>query len=165
MLYFAYGSNMCTGRLTARVGSAKFIAVAQLFQHRFAFEKKSDDYSAKGNAAETKLDSDLVWGVVFDIDPAQKPNLDRAEGLGHGYAEKKVTVTDQTQQSYECVMYYAQPSHIIADRPYSWYKRFVTEGARQHSLPQEYIDQHLEAHADKQDLDKQRDARKRAIKC
>jgi gamma-glutamylcyclotransferase len=62
-------------------------------------------------------------------------------------------------------MYYAQPSHIVADQPYSWYKRFVVEGARQHSLPQEYIDQHLAAPADKQDPDKGRDSRKRKITC
>lgn len=156
---------MCTGRLRDRVSSAKAVAVAQLYGHRFAFEKRSNDGSAKGNAAETKRDSDFVWGVVFDIDLAQKPDLDRAEGLGHGYSEKMVTVTDRTDKRYECVMYYAQPNHWVSDQPYSWYKRFVVEGAVQHSLPQEYIDQHLGAPADKQDPDKARDARKRKIAC
>jgi gamma-glutamylcyclotransferase (GGCT)/AIG2-like uncharacterized protein YtfP len=165
MLCFAYGSNMCTGRLRGRVSSAKAVAVAQLYGHRFAFEKRSNDGSAKGNAGETKRDSDFVWGVVFDIDPAQKPDLDRAEGLGHGYSEKMVTVTDKAHKRYECVMYYAQSSHLVSDQPYSWYKRFVVEGALQHSLPQDYIDQHLAAPADKQDPDKARDARKRKIAC
>jgi gamma-glutamylcyclotransferase len=81
---------MCSERLRARVSSAKAVTVAQLYRHRFAFEKKSDDGSAKGNAAETKRDSDFVWGVVFEVDPAQKSGLDKAEGLGHGYAEKPV---------------------------------------------------------------------------
>ncbi len=62
-------------------------------------------------------------------------------------------------------MYYAQPSHLVSDQPYSWYKRFVVEGALQHSLPQDYIGQHLAAPADKQDPDKARDTRKRKIAC
>jgi|HubBroStandDraft_4_1064222.scaffolds.fasta_scaffold67617_2 gamma-glutamylcyclotransferase len=95
---------MCTGRLRGRVSSAKAVPVAQLYGHRFAFEKGSNDGSAKGNAGETKRDSDFVWGVVFDIDPAQKPELDREEGIGHGYSEKMVTVTDKTHKRYECVM-------------------------------------------------------------
>jgi hypothetical protein len=156
---------MCTGRLRARISSAKAITVAQLYRHRFAFEKKSNDGSAKGNAAETKHDSDFVWGVVFEVDPAQKPDFDKAEGSGHGYAEKTVSVTDKSHKSYDCVMYYAQPSHIVADQPYSWYKRLVVEGARRHALPQEYIDQHLATPPDKQDPDKRRDARKRKIAC
>jgi gamma-glutamylcyclotransferase (GGCT)/AIG2-like uncharacterized protein YtfP len=156
---------MCTGRLRARVSSAQAVAVAQQYRHRFAFEKRSDDGSAKGNAAETKHDSDFVWGVVFEIDAAQKQALDRAEGLGRGYSEKRVTVIDKSQRSYVCVMYSAEPSHIVMDKPYGWYKHFVVEGARQHSLPEEYINQHLAAHADKQDPDAQRDARNRTIAC
>jgi gamma-glutamylcyclotransferase len=165
MLYFAYGSNMCTGRLRARVSSAEVVAVAQLFRHRFAYEKRSDDGSSKGNASETGQDTDFVWGVVFEIDAAQKQILDQAEGLGHGYAEKQVTVRDHAQQAYACVMYYAQPSHIVADRPYGWYQRFVVEGARQHALPPEYIDQHLAVPVGKPDPDTQRDVRKRRIAC
>ena len=62
-------------------------------------------------------------------------------------------------------MYYADPKHIDATRqPYSWYKRFVVEGARQHALPGEYIDV-IDAMPTKQDPDRERDKRNRAIAC
>jgi gamma-glutamylcyclotransferase len=156
---------MCTGRLRGRVSSARPVAVAQLLRHRFAFEKRSDDGSAKGNAANTGRESDVVWGVVFDIDPVQKPDLDHAEGLGHGYDEKTVTVTDKSNQGHECAMYYAQLSHVVMDQPYCWYKRFVVDSAQQHGLPQEYIDEYLAAPPAKNDADKQRDARNWRITC
>jgi gamma-glutamylcyclotransferase len=85
MLYFAYGSNMCTARLRARVPSARPIAAACLENHRFAFHKISDDDSGKGDAFYTGEPADFVWGVVFDIDEGEKPRLDRHEGLGFGY--------------------------------------------------------------------------------
>lgn len=157
---------MCTGRLRARVPSAQPVAVAQLLQHRFGFEKLSNDGSAKGNAFFTGRESDVVWGVVFDIDPKQKPALDNAEGLGHGYGEKQVTVTDRSGRRCDCVMYYAEPSHLVAGRgPSSWYKRFVVEGARQHGLPPEYVDQQLAAPPASEDPNRPRDARNRRIIC
>jgi hypothetical protein len=83
--------------------------------------------------------SDL--GVVFDIDPAQKPRLDVHEGLGHGYAEQQISVIiDLNGNLHTVFMYAAEDSHIDpALRPYSWYKRFVLAGALEHYLPEAYI--------------------------
>ena len=33
----------------------------------------------------------------------------------------------------------AKPSQEVGLRPYSWYKRFLVEGARSHGLPADYI--------------------------
>lgn len=48
--------------------------------------------------------------------------------------------------------------------PYSWYKRLVVEGARQHRLPPDYI-ANIEAMRDTEDADKNRDAANRRISC
>ena len=37
MLYFAYGSNMCAGRLVRRVPSAREVGVARLSNHALRF--------------------------------------------------------------------------------------------------------------------------------
>ena len=47
MLYFAYGSNMLTERLKARVSSATPIGKANLSDHGLRFHKKSKDGSGK----------------------------------------------------------------------------------------------------------------------
>lgn len=141
MRYFAYGSNMCTGRLHRRVPSAEFVCIAKLTGHVFRFHKRSADGSAKGDALETGNPQDVVWGAVFDIADREKPALDEAEGLGAGYLEKTTTVHCEAGNELQVSLYYADPSYIDATRrPYSWYKRFVIEGARQHALPMEYID-------------------------
>ena len=96
MQYFAYGSNMCAGRLQGRVPSATFIRIAKLTGHSFRFHKRSTDGSAKADAFETGNPSDFIWGVIFDIAEAQKPKLNDAEGLGHGYEEKSAAVLGST---------------------------------------------------------------------
>jgi hypothetical protein len=166
MLYFAYGSNMCTGRLQRRVKSATFVRIAKLTRHSFRFHKRSSkDGSAKGDALETGKQSDIVWGVIFAIDEREKPKLDREEGLGFGYGEKTATVIDVGGQEYDVALYIAEQSHIDTSlRPYSWYKRFVVDGARQHSLPQEYVSS-LSLMPDVEDPDPERDRQERSIKC
>jgi hypothetical protein len=62
-------------------------------------------------------------------------------------------------------MYAAEGSHIDRTlRPYSWYRRFVVDGARQHALPVGYIAR-MEAVPAEEDPDRNRDTAKRRIVC
>jgi AIG2-like family len=165
MLYFAYGSNMCTGRLRRRVPSAAFSRIARLVGHSFQFHKRSTDGSGKGDAFETGNPLDNVWGVIFDIDQKEKPELDRVEGLGEGYNEKSAIVLDETGHDHRVVLYIADANSIDNTlSPYSWYKRFVVDGARQHNLPEEYVNV-IAAMPDMEDPNKGRDRRNRSIAC
>jgi gamma-glutamylcyclotransferase len=166
LYYFAYGSNMCTGRLRARVPSARPVFITQLNCHTLKFHKRSrKDRSAKADAECTGRETDVVWGVIFEIDAAQKQRLDEAEGLGRGYEEKSISLKDCTGQTYEASMYFSSSTYKDASlKPYSWYLRFVVEGAKQHGLPPEYVDL-LERVESTEDQDRARDARERAISC
>jgi gamma-glutamylcyclotransferase (GGCT)/AIG2-like uncharacterized protein YtfP len=165
MLYFAYGSNMCTGRLRRRISSATFVCIAKLAKHSFRFHKRSTDGSAKGDAFQTGNPTDIVWGVIFNINKGQKLALDEAEGLGVGYEEEAATVLDQSGQEHRVVLYVADANSIdSALHPYSWYKRFVVDGARQHGLPNEYVDV-IAAMPDVEDSDRARDRRNRLVVC
>src|SRR5260370_34893247 len=107
MLCFAFGSNICTGRLKRRGPSASFVRIGMLKGHTFRFHKRSTDGSAKGDAFETDDLSDIVWGVIFEIDDREKPRLDDAEGLAAGYDEKLTTVFEATGQEHHVVLYVA----------------------------------------------------------
>lgn len=138
MLYFAYGSNMSTPRLTDRVPSARVVAVARLYKHRLRFHKKSKDNSGKCDAKCTGDDTDIVYGVVFEISAEEKPELDRKEGLRNGYDEKSVSIYTHDGNVLNAVTYYATNTDPKL-KPYEWYKEHVVRGAREHGLPAEYI--------------------------
>ena len=138
ILYFAYGSNMSTRRLVARVPSAEVISVAKLRGHRLEFHKLGKDGSAKCDVACTGDSNDVVYGVVFSIPLSEKATLDKIEGLGNGYAEKNVVVASESGRTFEAVTYYA--TNIDASlKPVDWYVEHVVRGAREHGLPPEYI--------------------------
>lgn len=138
MLYFAYGSNMSTPRLAARLRVAEPMDVAELSGHRLAFHMAGADGSAKCDAYATGAPGDTVIGVVFRIDAREKPVLDGIEGLGVGYALKQVRVVSPLYGPLDAFLYGATQ---IDDglKPYDWYKRHVLHGALEHRLPADYI--------------------------
>lgn len=138
ILYFAYGSNMSTRRLVTRVPSARVISTATLRGHRLEFHKMGKDGSAKCDVASTGDLSDVVYGVVFEMALSEKPVLDRIEGLGNGYAEKRVVVASESGEAFEAVTYYAT-SIDASLKPRDWYVEHVVRGAREHGLPVGYI--------------------------
>ncbi len=139
--YFAYGSNMLLERLRERVPSASLITAAKLPGHALKFHKRSVDGSGKCNAFETGNPEDEIYGVIFQIDKAEKPALDRAEGLGRGYSQKEVKLID-LDGDLTAYTYVADADYIDDSlRPYGWYRDFVVEGAKQNLLPSDYIHQ------------------------
>jgi gamma-glutamylcyclotransferase len=163
VLVFAYGSNLCIERLRARTPSANAIAVGTLAGHRLSWHKRCPDGSAKCDAHATGSDADHVWGVVYELTPADKVVLDGFEGLGHDYFEKRVIVQATGGRAIEAIAYSANPKLITPGlRPFRWYKGFVTTGASQHGFPLEYR-RLLEAVEAQDDADFERHTREMAI--
>ncbi len=163
--YFAYGSNMCTRRLAKRVNNPARIGQAKLIGYDFRFHKKSKDCSAKANAYKTGCQEDVVWGVLFEFDESQKCCLDKAEAVGQGYNCCHVEVEDEEGNTRCAFTYLADEAYIVDEqKPYFWYKRFITEGAEQHGLPDSYIEQ-IKRMPGKSDPCKSRREKEGKVKC
>src|SRR6056297_3033351 len=161
MLYFAYGSNMSIVRLRERVPGARRVGTGTLQYHDLRFHKRGADGSAKCDAFYTGDANHSVYGSLFVIDPAEKPALDAAEGLGVGYGEKPVSVAVGKQQHIEALTYYALAIDETLN-PYSWYVQHVLIGARETACPPPYL-AWIESTTAIDDDDAARDARERAI--
>jgi gamma-glutamylcyclotransferase len=157
--YFAYGSNMSSMRLKARVPSAAVIGTGVLRGHRLVFHKVSNDGSGKCDVTESE--SDDVMGVLYEINEIEKLALDRVEGLNHGYDEKAVNVQLASGEVVSAVTYFATNTDPGL-RPYTWYKRHVLEGAREAKLPSDYTSE-IEKISAIEDSDKLREASERAV--
>ncbi len=130
---------MSRKRLSDRVQSARFIAVAMLSKHELKFHKISKkDGSGKCDISETGNPDDIVIGVAYDIDESEKPELDKKEGLHYGYEEKTVEVTSVEGELLSAITYYAKNIDSSL-KPYHWYKEHVVRGAKENGLPEHYI--------------------------
>jgi gamma-glutamylcyclotransferase len=102
------------------------------------------------------------WGVLYRISDADLEKLTKEEG---GYHPVRLQVQVVQDTPSEMWIYLAKkPNTSLRLRPYTWYKRFLIEGAREHCLPAEYI-AFLEGIEAIEDADRERDKRKRALAC
>lgn len=161
MKYFAYGSNMSVKRLKQRVPSAVPVGCHILKEHDLRFHKSSDDGSGKCDAFFTGNCDNRIFGALYEIDPGEKPDLDRVEGLGYGYNEKEVTVFSVDGTPCHAYTYIATDINE-ALKPYSWYLNHVLIGAKDTSLPTDYIEQ-ISATPSFEDRNRARDAEQRSI--
>jgi cation transport regulator ChaC len=162
MKYFAYGSNMLSSRLRApsRAPTAIPLGLGLLPDYDLRFQKRSDDGSSKCTIVPCA--GRQVFGVVFDVASAEKAQLDQAEGLGDGYAEEYLMVSREGGP-LRVLTYVAQSDHIKPDlAPYTWYRDIVVAGARDHRLPETYV-QFLLATDATEDPDRERDRRNQRV--
>lgn len=160
--YFAYGSNMSSARLGARLSTSRSIGTGALAAHRLAFHLLSQtDGSAKCDAFYTGRAEDVVHGVLFRFAEYELPVLDRYESRNVAYERVEV---DILRPGGECVQAYTYRA-LSADPgplPFDWYKEHVVRGAREHGLPAEYVAA-LEAVPTDTDPDSKRRTRELAI--
>jgi gamma-glutamylcyclotransferase len=139
LYYFSYGSNLHPLRLMARVPSAKLVGSTRLAGHRLMFHKRGQDDSGKCSLLNTGTESDAVFGAIYTMAHEHKHMLDRIEGNGSGYIDRRICVRHQ-EQEYSCFTYLAEEAHIIDNlKPYHWYKQLVVLGAQYLQFPDAYI--------------------------
>ncbi len=101
VLYFAYGSNLDPEQMASRCPSARAAFPAQLADHRLDFTYFSTRWSG-GSADVVRHFGESVWGIVYELDPADLPRLDRFEG---GYRRVFLPVRDARAQAQHVISY------------------------------------------------------------
>jgi gamma-glutamylcyclotransferase len=136
---FSYGSNLVFERIRDRIKSVKVIAKYNLIGYRLVFNKAGVDGSAKANIEETDREEDSVWGVVHEMDYAEKPILDKHETLGHGY--QLICFRLNINGGIKTIHTYIvnENRFILHGKPFDWYLNFVIAGAKQNNFPHDYI--------------------------
>lgn len=142
MIYFAYGSNLCTDWLRSRTPSAEISDIGVLTEHCLKFHKVSiNDHSGKCNAFPSGRHGDFIWGALYDIPEDEVPKLDAAEDLGISYRKRKVIIRSKHGgKVINATTYIAMEATVDENAvPFHWYKRLVVLGAESHNFPADYI--------------------------
>jgi gamma-glutamylcyclotransferase (GGCT)/AIG2-like uncharacterized protein YtfP len=136
ILYFAYGANLEPRRFRRRCPGATAIGRARLPDHRLAFTRYSRP--ERGGVADIVADAGAeVWGVLWEIDAACIAALDDYEGAPHAYRRETVRVIDDAGAEHDAMAYVANRTGSFPPSPQ--YLAIITEGARAHGLPEEYV--------------------------
>lgn len=137
--YFAFGSNLSSKRLLQRLPDAGLGSVAILPGHSLCFRKNIQGESGKCDIAVSDNPQDLVYGIIYHLDEAEKRVLDGYETGGFAYLDKMVEVVTLAGEPLQAVTYYAATDHGMQP-PFHWYKQHVLLGAIEQGMPRAYID-------------------------
>lgn len=140
ILYFAYGSNMHSARISERASSSQLVTTGRLHGYKLVFHKRGQDGSAKCDAWQSADPDDIVYGVVYRLSEGDKERLDRIEGVNRGY-DCSARVIETAHGNSEAFVYTAQNDYIDAALlPFDWYRDLVLAGARAHGFPPSYVE-------------------------
>ncbi len=127
--YFAYGSNLWVPQMRSRCASATAVATGTLEGWRVAYDKPSDDGSAKLNIRPDPAAA--TPGVIYDVADDERHALDSAEP---GYTPLVVTVDG------EAVLTYSFEGGPHPGPPYDWYVAMAVLGASSHGLDTAHLE-------------------------
>uniref|UniRef100_A0A1E1WWX0 gamma-glutamylcyclotransferase n=1 Tax=Amblyomma aureolatum TaxID=187763 RepID=A0A1E1WWX0_9ACAR len=136
ILYFAYGSNMWSGRMHIRNPTAKFFDIGELEGYRVDFVDEYDCWQGAGAALE-KDDQRTTHGVVWTLPKTEIEHLDEQESL---YDAGDVRVKLPSGEKVVCRTYFystRQPGKKCL--PSLLYKAVLVAGAIEHKLPESYV--------------------------
>ncbi|WP_136248924.1 gamma-glutamylcyclotransferase family protein [Halomonas borealis] len=106
--YFAYGSNMNTARVEARIGATRRALPGVLHDHALCFDKASR-VSGISHANVVAMPGERVEGALFELlAPAQIESMDPFEGYPHDYDRRRMSI-DTGRGPIEAWVYIAAP--------------------------------------------------------
>src|SRR5262245_65331695 len=138
--YFAYGSNLDIDQKQSRTGNIREARLCRLPRYRLAFNKRGSGGQVFANIVAD--DTKEVWGVAYRCRPHTLETMDTFEGAGRGhYTRVPVGVLTEAGETLQAITYIAATAHVGAeDQPTLEYVTRILKGARQHGLPEDYID-------------------------
>ena len=114
MYYFAYGSNMDKKRMEVEREITLFKRCsAHLSDYHLEFNKVAQGNPKEGKANIVPDDGGLVEGVLYSIDAASLPKLDKCEGYPDEYLKIPIKVLLPSDGREVCaITYIANPNKI-----------------------------------------------------
>lgn len=133
-LYFAYGSNMSSARLSARIPGARALGPVFVCDFQLAFNKPGRDGTGKANLVP--VSGERAWGVAWQLAESHWETLDRFEP---GYRREAFALERGDGTRLIAHAYLFDPGGPpLAPAPD--YVEHLLVGSREHGLPDHYIE-------------------------
>ncbi len=138
MKYFAYGSNMASPVMDHACPEHRLLGPARLPGYRFAFMRRSLR-TGTGVADILPDPQSHVWGALYELKRDRMDALDRKETLGSAYEHLDVIVLTTDGASHNAMAYSVIAKEPVEVCPSHAYVQGLIQGARERSLPEDYI--------------------------
>lgn len=136
--HFAYASNMSRAQMRSRAGEILEERPGHLENYELVFNKKARGGWATANIRPAP--GKVVAGVLYKITESAFRNLDRFEGAPQHYRRTELRIIDGAGKEVLAQAYIATKVEKGL-RPAAHYLQTILDGAGEHGLPADYIEQ------------------------
>lgn len=132
--YFGFASNLKTSLLEERIGNQVQDAIpGRLANYGFRFNKQNEDGSARANIIVSEEED--VFGVIYQINQKQYDALVQTEP---GF--RLIEVSIETDRGNIEALTFISDADVEDIYPAKDYLNTILVGAKEHDLPEEYVD-------------------------
>jgi len=103
-LYFGYGSNLWLHQMSLRCPTSAYRGLARLPSYRWIINARG-----YANVVSSNSTSDVVWGMVYALQPSDEARLDRNEGVPEAYTKEILTIDFWPSDGVKAVDVSAEP--------------------------------------------------------
>ena len=142
-LYFAYGSNLWLDQMARRCPENKFVGLGILRGWKWFINKRR-------YANIIRSPEDLVYGLVYELSPADEASLDRSEGVPLDYTKETMEIelqlADNGGKSVTWALIYIDEKRVEEGEPWEEYVHRMNMGIRDataRGLPKWYVDKYM----------------------
>lgn len=137
MLYFGYCTLLETANMQHYCPTATPVGVGSLSGYRLSFETYGP-HDQRGGCNLREAAGEEILGVLYELTPEELAGLDGISGVDQGHYERiDVTVIRDAHQIPAVT--YRIPAPGGPFHPSAAYVRPILDGAREWSLPEDYI--------------------------
>lgn len=86
-IYFAYGSNLSLQQMAMRCLTSEYYGLGSIHGYKWVIGPRG-----YANIIPSKYDDDLVYGMLYTLQPSDEATLDRAEGVPFAYVKRMISV-------------------------------------------------------------------------
>jgi gamma-glutamylcyclotransferase (GGCT)/AIG2-like uncharacterized protein YtfP len=131
------------GQMNDRCPFARFLKRGFIKEYKFVY----DGYSSTRRGAVGNIvpfENSKVWGAIFEITTKCRSRLDRYEGYPKYYLRQELEVWDDIGERCMAIAYF-RVGQIIG-KPDKDYAEVILQGAKDCSLPEDYVIEFLKAY-------------------
>lgn len=139
IMYFAFGSNLCTDQMRKRCPGARPLWPAKIEGYQIAFAGYSSWWRG-GVATIVPCEGAVVDGYVYDLTPADVARLDGFEGAPLVYSRDLITMTDADGVEHGCLIYVHTRSHHESQPSVSYAMQILLAYKREGFNPEPLLD-------------------------
>ena len=140
MYYFAYGSNLSSRYIHDYTPSAAFVMRAALPNYKVEFRHYSENLGG-GISSIVETPGSLVRGVIYEVLESELEALDILESVPQGIYRRDTYLLLGEDGEWQRGDLYRVSKPTGPYTPSHEYVEFMIEGAREHGLDDDYVEQ------------------------